>query len=53
MCYNTSMKADDGKDSEDKISELLTRGVDKIYPSKEKLEEHIERSGINIDAYNN
>src|SRR3989344_3417775 len=37
-------------ENEDKIKELLTRGVDKIYPSKEKLEE-ILRSGKKIKLY--
>ena len=35
---------------EDKISELLTRGVDRIYPSKEKLEE-VLRSGKKLKLY--
>jgi len=35
---------------EKKIEELLTRGVDKIYPSKEKLEE-ILRSGKKLRLY--
>lgn len=35
---------------EDKITELLTRGVDKIYPSREKLEE-ILRSGKKLKLY--
>ena len=35
---------------EDKIDELLTRGVDKIYPSKEKLEE-VLRSGKKLRLY--
>ncbi len=35
---------------EDKIDELLSRGVDKIYPSKESLEE-ILRSGKKIKLY--
>ncbi len=35
---------------EKKIEELLTRGVDKIYPSKEKLEE-ILRSGKKLKLY--
>lgn len=35
---------------EDKITELLTRGVDKIYPSKEKLEE-VLRSGKKLRLY--
>jgi len=34
----------------DKINELLTRGVDKIYPSREKLEE-ILRSGKKLKLY--
>ncbi|MEI7709265.1 MAG: tyrosine--tRNA ligase [bacterium] len=34
----------------DKINELLTRGVDKIYPSREKLEE-VLRSGKKIRLY--
>ncbi|MSU44756.1 tyrosine--tRNA ligase [Candidatus Nomurabacteria bacterium] len=36
--------------TEDKINELLTRGVDKIYPSREKLEE-ILRSGKKLRLY--
>ncbi len=36
--------------SEDKIEELLTRGVDKIYPSKEALEEAL-RSGKKLRLY--
>ena len=35
---------------EDKIDELLTRGVDKIYPSREKLEE-VLRSGKKLRLY--
>lgn len=35
---------------EDKINELLTRGVDRVYPSKEKLEE-VLRSGKKIKLY--
>jgi tyrosyl-tRNA synthetase len=35
---------------EDKISELLERGVDKIYPSKESLEEAL-RSGRKLKLY--
>lgn len=35
---------------EDKINELLTRGVDKIYPSREKLEE-VLRSGKKLRLY--
>jgi len=35
---------------EDKIEELLTRGVDKIYPTKEKLEE-VLRSGKKLKLY--
>ena len=38
------------KKSEDKISELLTRGVDRIYPSKEALEE-VLRSGKKLRLY--
>ena len=34
----------------DKVDELLTRGVDKIYPSKEKLEE-VLRSGKKLRLY--
>ncbi len=34
----------------DKIDELLTRGVDRIYPSKEKLEE-VLRSGKKLKLY--
>ena len=47
MCYNSNMKVvkDDGK-----IDELLTRGVDRIYPSKEKLEELL-RSGKKLRLY--
>ena len=36
--------------NEDKITELLTRGVDKIYPTREKLEE-VLRSGKKIRLY--
>jgi len=36
--------------SEDKITELLTRGVDKIYPSKDGLEEAL-RSGKKLRLY--
>ncbi len=36
--------------SDDKINELLSRGVDKIYPSKEKLEE-VLRSGKKLKLY--
>ena len=35
---------------EQKIADLLTRGVDKIYPSREKLEE-ILRSGKKLKLY--
>ena len=35
---------------EDKINELLTRGVDKVYPTKEKLEE-VLRSGKKLKLY--
>jgi tyrosyl-tRNA synthetase len=45
------MKAEKKKDQpEDKINELLNRGVDKIYPSKEKLEQ-ILRSGKKLKLY--
>ena len=36
--------------TEDKINELLTRGVDKIYPSKELLEKEL-RSGRKLRLY--
>lgn len=45
MCYNSSMKV--GKD---KVEELLTRGVDRIYPSKEALEQAL-RSGKKLKLY--
>src|SRR6266850_7018140 len=38
------------REKDDKINELLTRGVDRIYPSKEKLEE-ILRSGKKLKLY--
>ncbi len=38
------------KKEQDKISELLTRGVDKIYPTKELLEE-VLRSGKKLRLY--
>ncbi len=45
------MKATKDEDKlENKIQELLTRGVDKIYPSKEKLEE-VLRSGKKLRLY--
>lgn len=45
------MKATKSKEKvQDKITELLTRGVDKIYPSKEKLEE-VLRSGKKLRLY--
>ena len=47
MCYYPSMKV---SQKDDKIDELLTRGVDKIYPSREKLEE-ILRFGKKIRLY--
>ncbi len=47
MCYYPSMKS---KKEQDKISELLTRGVDKIYPTKELLEE-VLRSGKKLRLY--
>jgi tyrosyl-tRNA synthetase len=46
MCYNSRMKEEKG----DKITELLTRGVDRIYPSKEELEK-VLRSGKKIKLY--
>lgn len=42
MCYTLAM---------DKIEELLTRGVEKIYPSKEELEK-VLRSGKKLRLYN-
>ena len=36
--------------NEDKITELLTRGVDKIYPTKEALEQ-VLRSGKKLKLY--
>lgn len=47
MCYYPIMEV---ITDEKKIDELLTRGVDKIYPSKEKLEE-ILRSGKKLRLY--
>ena len=41
MCYTLSM---------DKVEELLTRGVEKIYPSKEELEK-VLRSGKKLKIY--
>ncbi len=46
MCYNPNMHSE----NTDKISELLTRGVDKIYPSKEDLEK-VLRSGKKLRLY--
>jgi len=46
MCYYPSMKV---SQKDDKIDELLTRGVDKIYPSREK--EEILRFGKKIRLY--
>lgn len=47
MCYNSSMEV---IIDEKKINELLTRGVDKIYPSREALEKEL-RSGKKIKLY--
>jgi len=47
MWYYSNMKA---IKTRDKIDELLTRGVDRIYPSKEALEQ-ILRSGKKIKLY--
>src|ERR1700686_2618174 len=47
MCYYSSMKV---ITDEKKIDELLTRGVDKIYPSKETLKE-ILLSGKKLRLY--
>ena len=47
MWYYSSMKV---IKNDDKIDELLTRGVDRIYPSREKLEQ-VLRSGKKLKLY--
>ena len=51
MCYYPSMKLMKNQiNNEDKINELLTRGVDKIYPSRDMLEA-VLRSGKKLRLY--